>query len=107
MNWDTIEGQWKQLKGQIKAKWAKLTDEDLASLSAKKNELVGKVQERYGIVRDEAERQVDEWMTKLGRSGEKPGPKGAPEPDGPSAGEPPRSGEPPSPSPTAASSIRR
>jgi uncharacterized protein YjbJ (UPF0337 family) len=68
MNWDTIEGQWRQLRGQIKAKWAKLTDDDLATLSAKKNALVGRIQERYGIVRDEAENQVDEWMARLGRS---------------------------------------
>ena len=65
MNWDRIEGQWKQLKSNIQGKWAKLTDDDLSKMSAKKDALVGKLQERYGILRDEAERQVDEWVAKL------------------------------------------
>jgi uncharacterized protein YjbJ (UPF0337 family) len=65
MNWDRIQGEWKQVTGQIKSKWAKLTDEDLTSISAKKDKLVGKIQERYGILRDEAERQVDEWLAKM------------------------------------------
>jgi uncharacterized protein YjbJ (UPF0337 family) len=65
MNWDRIQGEWKQLTSQVKTKWAKLTDEDMSMIGAKKDELVGKIQERYGILRDEAERQVDEWMAKL------------------------------------------
>ena len=66
MNWDRISGEWKQIKGELKAKWAKLTDEDLKVIEAKKDELVGKLQERYGIVKDEAEKQINEWMSKLG-----------------------------------------
>jgi len=65
MNWDRIQGEWKQLSSQVKAKWAKLTDDDLKTISAKKDALVGKVQERYGVLRDEAEKQVDEWLSKL------------------------------------------
>jgi uncharacterized protein YjbJ (UPF0337 family) len=65
MNWDQIEGQWKQVGAQIKSKWAKLTDDDVQSLGAKKDELVGKIQERYGILKDAAEHQVDEWMREL------------------------------------------
>jgi uncharacterized protein YjbJ (UPF0337 family) len=65
MNWDQLEGQWKQMGAKVKSKWAKLTDDDLLNLGAKKDELVAKLQERYGILKDEAERQVDEWMTKL------------------------------------------
>jgi uncharacterized protein YjbJ (UPF0337 family) len=65
MNWDQIEGQWKQLSSQVKTQWAKLTDDDLKGVSAKKDELVGKIQERYGVMREEAQRQVDEWMQKL------------------------------------------
>lgn len=61
MNWDQIEGNWKQFKGQAKQKWAKLTDSDWTMLSGKKDELVGRVQERYGYERDQAEREVDEW----------------------------------------------
>jgi uncharacterized protein YjbJ (UPF0337 family) len=65
MNWDQIEGQWKQLGGQVKSKWAKLTDDDIGTLHAKKDELVGKIQERYGVMKDEAERQVDQWIKEL------------------------------------------
>lgn len=61
MNWDRIEGQWKQLKGKVKQRWSKLTDDDLQSLEGKREELVGRIQERYGCARDEAEKQADEW----------------------------------------------
>jgi uncharacterized protein YjbJ (UPF0337 family) len=61
MNWDQIEGKWKQYAGKAKSKWGKLTDDDMTTLSGKKDQLVGLVQERYGIARDEAERQVDEF----------------------------------------------
>ena len=73
MNWDTVKGDWNQAKSEIKSKWAKLTDDDLKLLEAKKDALVGKLQERYGIVRDDAEKQVDEWIAKLEpRHGNKP-----------------------------------
>ena len=65
MNWDRIQGEWKQLQANVKSKWAKLTDDDLKSASAKKDALVGKIQERYGIMKDEAERQVDNWVTNI------------------------------------------
>ena len=61
MNWDRIEGNWKQFKGKVKSEWGKLTDDDLTFLDGKKDSLVGKIQERYGIERDEAERRVDDW----------------------------------------------
>lgn len=61
MNWDRIEGQWKQLKGTIKQEWAKLTDDDLSFINGKRDELVGRIQERYGIARDDADRQVRDW----------------------------------------------
>jgi uncharacterized protein YjbJ (UPF0337 family) len=66
MNWSQIEGEWKQVKAQVKSKWAKLNDDDLKNLSAKKDDLVGKLQERYGILKDEAERQVDAFTSSLG-----------------------------------------
>ena len=66
MNWDTIEGQWKQFKGRAKQAWSKLTDDDLANLNGKREQLAGKIQERYGIHKQEAERQIDEWITGLG-----------------------------------------
>ena len=65
MNWDRIAGQWKQIGSQVKAKWAKLTDDDLMAISARKDMLVGKIQERYGIRKDEAEKQVDEWLARM------------------------------------------
>ncbi len=61
MNWDQAEGKWKQLKGSVKAKWGKLTDDDLEFIDGKRQQLVGKIQERYSIARDEAERQVNDW----------------------------------------------
>ncbi|HEY7303877.1 MAG TPA: CsbD family protein [Bryobacteraceae bacterium] len=61
MNSDQFEGKWKQLKGSVKQRWGKLTDNDVTTLSGKKDELVGKIQERYGITREQAEREADEW----------------------------------------------
>jgi uncharacterized protein YjbJ (UPF0337 family) len=64
MNWDQVAGQWSQMKADVKSKWAKLTDDDVSMVSAKKDALVGRIQERYGILKEEAEKQVDEWIAK-------------------------------------------
>lgn len=61
MNWDRIEGNWKQFMGKAKAQWGKLTDDDLNVIKGKRDQLVGKLQERYGIAKDEADRQADEF----------------------------------------------
>jgi uncharacterized protein YjbJ (UPF0337 family) len=61
MNWDRVEGNWKTFKGQVKQQWGKLTDDDLDVISGKREELVGRIQNAYGLARDEAERQVTEW----------------------------------------------
>ena len=61
MNWDRVSGNWKQFKGQAKQKWAKLTDDDLTYVDGKREQLLGRVQERYGIAKDEAEKQLNEW----------------------------------------------
>ena len=61
MNWDQIEGKWKQAVGKVKEKWGKLTDSDIQMVQGKRDQLVGRVQERYGIAKEEAERQVDEF----------------------------------------------
>lgn len=61
MNWDRIEGNWKQLSGKAKTQWGKLTDDDLDVIAGRREQLAGKVQERYGVAKDEAERQVDAW----------------------------------------------
>ncbi len=64
MNWDQVEGKWKQLMGSARETWGKLTDDDLDKIQGKKDQLIGQVQERYGIAKEEAERQVSEWMSR-------------------------------------------
>jgi len=66
MNWDQVEGKWKQASGKAKEKWGKLTDDDLQRISGKRDQLVGRIQERYGIAKEEAERQVDEFSRTYG-----------------------------------------
>jgi uncharacterized protein YjbJ (UPF0337 family) len=61
MNEDTLKGQWTQLKGKVREKWGKLTNDDLDQIQGKSEQLIGKIQERYGVARDEAQRQVDAW----------------------------------------------
>ena len=65
MNWDRIEGNWKQFKGKVREKWGDLTDDDIKMMGGKKDQLVGKIQERYGISKDEASKQADEWAKTL------------------------------------------
>jgi uncharacterized protein YjbJ (UPF0337 family) len=61
MNSDTLKGKWKELKGSAKEQWGRLTDDDLEVIDGQLDQLVGKVQQRYGIARDLAQKQVDEW----------------------------------------------
>ena len=61
MNWDQIQGKWKKVKGQAQQKWGDLTSDDLEKIDGKRAELVGKVQERYGLAKEEAEKQVQEF----------------------------------------------
>ena len=61
MNWDQVEGKWKQAKGSIKQKWGKLTDDDLEMIAGQRDKLVGKLQERYGMAKDAAEQEVNAW----------------------------------------------
>ena len=65
MNEDTIKGNWKQMSGKLKSQWGKLTDDDLQVAEGNTEYLTGKVQERYGIARDEAKKQVDEFKKSL------------------------------------------
>jgi uncharacterized protein YjbJ (UPF0337 family) len=62
MNEDTFTGQWKQLKGKVREKWGKLTNDDLDVVQGKAEQLIGRIQERYGIERSEAERQVKDFL---------------------------------------------
>jgi len=69
MNWDQVEGKWKQYKGQAKEKWGKLTDDDLDIVDGRRQQLVGRLQERYGIAKDAAEQQADEFVKALKEEG--------------------------------------
>lgn len=65
MDWNRIEGNWKQLKGKIKAKWGDLTDDDLDVINGRREELLGKIQKAYGVGKDEAERQIRDFESSL------------------------------------------
>ena len=64
MNWDRIQGNWKQVVGKAKAQWGKLTDDDLDVVAGRREQLAGKIQERYGIAKDDVERQIADWELK-------------------------------------------
>jgi uncharacterized protein YjbJ (UPF0337 family) len=70
MNWDQVQGKWKQLKGGAKTRWGKLTDDDLDVVAGQRDKLVGRIQERYGIAKDQAQREVEEWNRTLDRENE-------------------------------------
>jgi uncharacterized protein YjbJ (UPF0337 family) len=61
MNHDRIEGNWKQVKGKVKEQWGKLTDDDLDVIAGKRDQLLGRIQERHGVAKDEAEKQVKDF----------------------------------------------
>lgn len=61
MNWDIAEGNWKQFKGKVKSQWGKLTDDQLDVIAGKRIELAGRIQEAYGVTKDEAERQITQF----------------------------------------------
>jgi len=62
MNWDQMEGHWKQAMAEVKQKWAKLTDDDILLIRGKRDQLIGRIQERYGIAKQAAEEQVDQFI---------------------------------------------
>jgi len=65
MNWDQIAGNRKQVKGVVREKWGKLTDDDVDVIAGKRDILLGKIQERHGIAREEAEKQLKDWEASL------------------------------------------
>ncbi len=71
MNWDQVEGKWKQYKGQAKEKWGRLTDDDLDVIDGKRQQIVGKIQERYGISKEAAEQQADEFVESMKEESQK------------------------------------
>ena len=61
MDWNRVEGNWKQVKGKVKEKWGSLTDDDLTAINGQRDHLEGKIQERYGIAKDQVRKDVDTW----------------------------------------------
>jgi uncharacterized protein YjbJ (UPF0337 family) len=61
MDWNRVEGNWKQVKGKVKEKWGNLTDDDLTAVNGKRDQLEGKIQERYGLAKDQVRKDVDDW----------------------------------------------
>lgn len=72
MNWDTIKGDWKQVKGKVKEQWGKLTDDELERIEGRRDQLAGAIQKRYGVAKDEAERQVKEFEKAYDQSSTNP-----------------------------------
>jgi uncharacterized protein YjbJ (UPF0337 family) len=62
MDWNRVEGNWKQVKGKIKEKWGKLTDDDLNVIEGRRDQLEGKIQQRYGFAKDQTKKDVDDWV---------------------------------------------
>jgi uncharacterized protein YjbJ (UPF0337 family) len=65
MDWNRFEGNWKQLKGSVKAQWGKLTDDDMTVINGNREQLEGKLQERYGYSKDQVHQQLDDWSRTL------------------------------------------
>lgn len=63
--WDKISGKWKQVMGEVKSRWGDLTDDELLEINGKRDILAGKIQERYGIAKEEANKQIDKWADEL------------------------------------------
>ena len=64
MDWNRVEGNWKQVAGKVKEKWGKLTDDDLTTINGRRDQLEGKIQERYGLAKDQVKKDVDDWYGK-------------------------------------------
>lgn len=66
MDWNRVEGNWKQAKGKIKAQWGRLTDNDIDVIEGNREQLEGKIQERYGLAKDQVRKDVDTWLNTMG-----------------------------------------
>jgi uncharacterized protein YjbJ (UPF0337 family) len=65
MNWDRVQGKWEQLKGDVKTTWGKLTDDDLTAVGGDRDRLAGKLHERYGILKEQAHKDIEAWVAKV------------------------------------------
>ncbi len=63
--WDKIAGSWKQVEGEARKQWGKLTDDDMQQIKGNRDALVGRIQQRYGVAKEDAHRQVDDWVNRL------------------------------------------
>ena len=79
MNWEQLEGKWKRYKGIIKEKWGKLTDSDLDVIAGKRDQLIGRIQERYGMTKEQAQREVKDYIRTMSveDDAEQPSPRGS------------------------------
>ena len=68
MNWDQIEGKWSQVKGELRQRWGNLTDDDLEIIAGSKDKFLGRLQERYGLAKEDAQAQLDDWLKKVSPS---------------------------------------
>ena len=66
MDWNRVEGNWKQFKGRVKEQWGKLTDDDLDKINGRRDQLEGKIQEHYGKARDQVRADIDSWLSRVG-----------------------------------------
>jgi uncharacterized protein YjbJ (UPF0337 family) len=65
MNWDRVQGNWKQFSGKVKEKWGDLTDDDLTQINGNREQLEGRIQARYGYAKDRVKQEVDDWANNL------------------------------------------
>jgi uncharacterized protein YjbJ (UPF0337 family) len=72
MNWDQIEGKWTEVKGEIRRRWGNLTDDDLEVIAGSKDKFIGRLQQRYGIAKEDAQNQLDDWLLKVSPSTDRP-----------------------------------
>ena len=77
MNWNQVKGNWKQIKGKAKQMWGELTDDELDVIEGKRDKLIGQLQAKYGLSKARAEKQADEWATRLGERSPMDGPHGS------------------------------
>ena len=65
MNWEQMKGSWTEIKGKVKAQWGNLTDDDIDRMAGERDQLIGRIQHRYGCTKEDAERQVDSWQRSI------------------------------------------
>ncbi len=68
MNWEQMRGKWDQFKGSAKQRWGKLTDDDISKINGSRDQLVGRIVERYGIAKEQAEKEIEDWGRQHGES---------------------------------------